>query len=287
MNATVKSMSLWFAAGLIGGAFFWSAGISKAQGSTSGPISNPLTQMDATQADEQMQEAYLRQTLGDPKEEAAYQAFHKTTVQNADKKIKLGQAFINKYPHDPYTEIVYQELLQTYYAKQDLPDFYMCSDKGISQFPDDVPLLALTSWVLPRTYTHDDADGEKKLEKSETYAKHALATLGTLARPDNLSEQQFGQYKTSEAAVAHSGLGLVYFRRGRFEDSVKELQTAIQNEAKPDQSDYYVLGADFENLSRYKDAADAFGHCAEIGGSLQENCKKFSAEAQHAAAQAQ
>ena len=234
-----------------------------------------------------MQEAYLRQNLGDPREAAAYETFHNTSRQNADKKIKLGQGFINKYPHDPYTEIVYQELLQMYYAKQDLPDFYAYSDKGISQFPDDVPLLALTSWVLPRTYTHDDPNGEQKLEKSETYAKHALGAIGTLAKPDSLSDQQFGQYKTSEAAIAHSGLGLVYFRRGKFDDSVKELQMAIQSEAKPDPSDYFVLGADFENLNQYKDAADAFGHCAGIAGSLQDNCKKLAAEAQHAAAQAQ
>lgn len=285
MNRNGKGTCIWFAVGLIAGAL-WCAEISKAQGSQ-GPINNTLTQMDTNQALDQMQEAYIRQNMGDPKEETAYEGFHKTSMQNPDKKIKLGLSFINKYPHDRYTETVYQELIQTYYAKQDLPDFYAYSDKGISLFPDDVPLLALTSWVLPRTYTHDDPDGPKKLEKSETYAKHALATLGAMTRPESLSAQQFDEFKTTEAAVAHSGLGLVYFRRSEFDDSVKELQTAIQSEAKPDPSDYFVLGADFENLSRYKDAADAFGHCAEVAGGLQENCKKLAAEAQHAAAQAQ
>jgi tetratricopeptide (TPR) repeat protein len=268
-------LRIWVAAGLVAAALSC-ARSSMAQGS------NSLTQMDATQAEAQMQESYLRQNLGDPNEEAAYQAFHKVGIQNADKKIKLGQSFIGKYPSDRYTEVVYQELIQTYYAKQDLPDFYTYSDKGISLFPDDVPLLALSSWVLPRAFTHDDPDGPKKLEKSETYAKHALATLTAMPKPSNLSDQQFEQYRMGEAAMAHSGLGLVYFRRGEFDDSVKELQTAIQNEAKPDQSDFYVLGADFENLNRYKDAADAFGHCAEIAGSLQDNCKKFAAEALHA-----
>jgi tetratricopeptide (TPR) repeat protein len=171
---------------------------------------------------------------------------------------------------------VYDELVQTYYIKQDLPSFYTYSDKGIALFPDDVSLLTLTGWVIPRAYSHDDPDGDKKLEKAATYEKRALTAIAALTKPSGMSNQQFDQFRTGESAIAHSGLGLVYFRRGQFEDSAKELQVAIQDSAKPDQTDFYVLGADFENLNQHKEAADAFAHCAQIDGGLRDSCKKFA-----------
>jgi len=260
---------IWLAAALT--VSFCFAKVSSAQG-----VSNSTTQIDGNQAQNQMTEQYQKQNLSDPKQEAAYESFHKLSTQDADKKIRLGQEFLSKYPSGPYTQAVYDELVQSYYIKQDLPDFYTYSDKGIALFPDDVTLLALTGWVIPRAYNHDDPDGDKKLEKAVTYEKRALADITTLPKPSGVTDQQFDQYKTGESALAHSGLGLVYFRRGQFEDSAKELQLAVQESPKPNQTDFYVLGADLENLNHHKEAADAFNRCAQIDGGLRDNCKKFA-----------
>jgi tetratricopeptide (TPR) repeat protein len=269
MMSSSMNRGIWLAAVLT--ASFSFPKVSNAQG-----VSNSSTQMDANQTQNQLTEQYLRQNLSDPKQEAAYESFHKLSMQEADKKIRLGQEFLGKYPSSPHTEAVYDELVQTYYIKQDLPSFYTYSDKGIALFPDDVSLLALTGWVIPRAYSHDDPDGDKKLEKAAIYEKRALTAIAALTKPSGMSSQQFDQFRTGESAIAHSGLGLVYFRRGQFEDSAKELQVAIQDSAKPDQTDFYVLGADFENLNQHKEAADAFAHCAQIDGGLRDSCKKFA-----------
>lgn len=230
-------------------------------------------------ASEQIETAYLRQTLGDPKEEAAYQAFHKASEQDPDKKIKLGNTFLAKYPSDRYSQAAYEELAQTYYDKKDLASFYTYSDKGLTLFPDDPHLLAPTSWVIPRVYTQSDPDGEKKLNKVETYAKHALQTIGTMPKPDNATDRQFVDYKTTESAAPHSGLGLVYFRREMYDDSARELQTAINSQANPDPTDLLILGADLENLGQYKEAADAFNRCSQIAGTMQDRCKQLASDA--------
>jgi uncharacterized protein HemY len=86
--------------------------------------------------------------------------------------------------------------------------------------------------------------------------------------------------------VAHSGLGLVYFRRQQYDASEKELEIATKNEAKPEQTDLFILGADLDNLGRYKEAADAFNRCAQVPGSVQDNCKKYAADATQRAANA-
>lgn len=283
MSSNRTNTWAWFAAGLMAASLSFPV-VSSAQGT--GPITNPLTGLNAADQARVVQEEQLKENGGDPREYAAYKAFHDTSMQQLDKKIQLGESFVNKYPTSLWAELVYQELTQTYYAKQDLNDFYKCADKGIAQFPDDVTLLALSGWVIPRAYSHDDPDGDNKLDKAVTYEKHALIVLKAMQKPVGMTNEQFTQYKTGEAAIAHSGLGMVYFRQGQFDDSVKELQAAIQNSAKPDQTDYYVLGADFENLNQHKEAADAFNHCAQIAGGLQGNCRKFSDDAAKEAAQA-
>jgi tetratricopeptide (TPR) repeat protein len=231
-------------------------------------------------------EEYMRQELGDPREEAAYQAFHKVSEDEGDKKIHLGNAFLAKYPSGRHTEVVYEELSQAYYDRKDLPGFYNYSEKGISLFPDDVHLLALSGWVIPRAFDAHEPDAEKKLDKAELYEKHALDVMDKMQKPAVFTDDQFAQFKTGELAVAHSGLGLVYFRREQYDASEKELEVATKNEAKPDPTDFFILGADLENLSRYKEAADAFSRCAQIPGSMQDNCRKYAGDATQRAADA-
>lgn len=270
---------MWLTAGLMAASLFVPA-LSSGQnrGSSSGPSTNPLSQTDSVRASEEIDTANLQQHLGDPKEEAAYQAFYKA---NEDaKKIKLGNAFLTKYPGDRYSEAVYEELAQAYYNRKDLASFYTYSDKGLSLFPDDVHLLALTGWVIPRAFTPDEPDGDKKLNKAETYERHALDVMGKMAKPDVFTDEQFTQFKTGESAVAHSGLGLIYFRREKYDESAKELQIAIPGEANPDQTDLFILGADLENMSHFKEAADAFNRCAQITGMMQDRCREYASVAQ-------
>ena len=285
MKSKFSNGGIAFAAGLLAGWLFSSVAAS-GQGSTSSPTSNPLTQMDGRQVNDQVTEAYLKQNLGDPKEEAAYQAFHKTTEQSANKKIRLGNAFLEKYPSDRYSQVVYEELTQTYYDNKDLTNFYSYSDKGLTLFPDDVHMLALRGWVIPRAFTADEPGADKKLDTAEADERHALDVIGKMEKPASLTDQQFAQFKSDESAVAHSGLGLVYFRKEQYGESAKELQNAIQTEANPDPTDIFILGADFENLSRFKEAADAFSRCAQMAGIMQDRCKQYASTAQKQAAQA-
>jgi tetratricopeptide (TPR) repeat protein len=286
MKKTARNLASAIAAAFLAATAMF-PGVSHAQGTTNaGPVNNSVTTMDGRQAQQDITEKYLRQELGDPKEEAAYQAFHKVSEGDGDKKIHLGIAFLTKYPSDRYAESVYEELSQAYYDRKDLPSFYTYSEKGISLFPDDVHLLALSGWIIPRAFDPHEPDADKKLDKAELYEKHALVVMDKMQKPAGLPDDQFNQFKTGELAVAHSGLGFVYFRREQYDASAKELITATQNEATPDPTDYFILGADLENLSRYKEAADAFNRCAQTTGSMQGRCKKYAGDATQRAADA-
>jgi tetratricopeptide (TPR) repeat protein len=254
-------------------AFLFIATVVHAQAGESVPstgLNNSSTQTQATRQIEQVQE----QQLGDPKAAKAYNSFMKE--KNPEKRIKQGKDFINRYPSDFRAQGVYEQLAQLYNAQHDMADFYSCTDRGITLYPNDATLLSLSGFVIAHEYKPTDADGAKNLEKAETYEKRALNSITIMKTPQSMSDAQFDAYKKQVQGLAHGALGLIYFRQSKFQDSITELTNATENSAAPDATNYLVLGADYENLNQWKQAADAFNQCAQISGPLQSGCKQYA-----------
>jgi tetratricopeptide (TPR) repeat protein len=218
-----------------------------------------------------------------PKEEADYKAFMAVAPSDADKRIQLGQQFLQSYPGTRYEESVENQLVTAYYNKQDWNNFYSIADKAIEKDPDDVDAMAVVGWVIPHLYDPNDPNKDKKLDKAASYEKHAIEILASIQKPANLNDEQFALAKSEKLTEAHSGLGLVYFRQQEFDDAIKELQLATAN-ASPDATDLYVLGVSFQQLNppRNSDAADAFTKCSQIPGGLQDRCKQSANDAKNA-----
>jgi tetratricopeptide (TPR) repeat protein len=208
----------------------------------------------------------------DPKELSAYKAFY--AAQGLDKRIELGQRFLQKYPSSLLAGAVYAELVQTYYTKQDWTNFYASADRALTISPDNVDVLTTVGWVIPHVADPNGPGADKDLDRAERYEKHAIEIIAKMTKPAGITDAQFGAFKDAELSEAHSGLGLVYFRRQDFEGSVMELQQSTQGAATPDATDLFVLGRGLQNLHRNREAADAFGRCAQIPGSLQGQCKQ-------------
>jgi tetratricopeptide (TPR) repeat protein len=205
----------------------------------------------------------------DPEEEKAYKAFYDTSLQDEDKQIELGEAFLQKYPQSRYREGVYARLAQVYFHKQQLEKMYDYGDKALALNPDDVTVLTMIGWVIPHGSDLDDA----KLKKAETYEKHALEKLNTMPKPAGMTDEQFAKAKAQGLSQAHSGLGLVYFRENKPEDSINELKLASAG-ASPDPTDLYVMGVELQKLDRAGEAAEAFQKCAQTPSGVQSRCKQ-------------
>jgi tetratricopeptide (TPR) repeat protein len=177
----------------------------------------------------------------DPQEEAAYKAFYNAPPQDSAKKIQMGEDFVQKYPASRYDEGVYASLVQSYLAKQDWDKFYAAADKALALNPDDVSVLTTVGWVIPHVYDPNSLDASKNLDKAEAYEKHSIEILGGMPKPPNMTDEQFASSKAEDLAEAHSGLGLVYFRRQQYDDSSKELKQATQASAHPDPTDFSAL----------------------------------------------
>ncbi len=280
MKLPTANSGIWIAIGVMAASLSLPA-ISRAQGGgVSGASKNPLSEMDARQTVNHIEE----RSLGDPKAEQAFVKFH--GEKDLDKKIKLGNNFVNRFATSYHIDEVYEDLAQAYFAKHDMTDFYACVDQGLARFPDDPTLLSVAGAAMARAYDRQDPDADKKLAKAEKYEKEAIELMKTPKMPEYMPEDQFALYKKQVLTTAHSGLGLIYFRQARFDESVKELQEATQNAATPDATDYLVLGGGYQNLNKFKEAADAFNRCAQIAGPLQAGCKTYADDSLKRAAQA-
>jgi len=217
-----------------------------------------------------------------PKEEADYKALKAIPdgdASTADKKIQMSQQFLQTYTESRYQESVYNQLVSAYYAKQDWISFYANADRVLGIDPDDVDVLTVVGWVIPHLYNKDDPDADKKLDRAANYEKHAIDLIPALPKPESLTDDQFAQAKQGRLSEAHSGLGLIYFRKQDFDNSVKELQLATQDNTNPDPTDLFALGVGLQQLSRNGEAADAFAKCGQIPGNLQARCKQSADQA--------
>ena len=217
----------------------------------------------------------------DPKEEAAYKAFvamKPTAAADYDAQIQAGEDFVKNYPQSHYLVVMYSRLTNAYFERQKLDKMYVSADKTLQLNPNDVTVLTLVGWVIPRGNPTSPGFGDR-LAKAEQYEKHALEILATLPKPAELTDEQFATTKASAVSQAHSGLGLVYFREGKDSDSVAELTKATEGNPQPDPTDYFVLGVEDEKLSKFADAQKSFEGCAQITSQLQDRCKQGVAEA--------
>ncbi len=211
----------------------------------------------------------------DPAEEAGIKAFNAATTDDA--KIQAGEDFEQKFPNSRYIEAIQGTLVTLYYNKQEWAKFYPEADKALAKDPDNVPVLTLVGWVIPRVYDPKDPSEPAKLDQAEKDEKHALELISTMQKPAGLTDDQFNQAKASAASQAHSGLGMTYFRKNDFQDSSKELESATTDTSDVDPADLYILGLDYQKLNRNSDAAATFTKCAAIPGGLQDTCKKSAA----------
>lgn len=212
-------------------------------------------------------------TLGHGIQREQYDAYQKFMKANEpEKKIKLGNEFLRRYPKSPFDEPVDVGMMNVYMAQKDWSDSYRFGDDALALDADDVDVLAPISWTIPHVYDAKSPDAQEQLSKAEKYAKHALEVMASMHKPQHMSDAQFSEAKARRSAQAHSALGLVYFRRQQYADSAKETQQAVDGNSAPDATDLFVLGADFHFLNRHADAEQAFSRCAQIAGSLQSEC---------------
>jgi tetratricopeptide (TPR) repeat protein len=259
----------------------WS-GIAAGQGTPSGQASQ--SQPPAQTGDKPKTTDAPALTLDAPapvnaEEDAAYKAFQDVPVTDLNKKIDAGEAFNQKYPQSRYKPVVLATLTMVYLQSGQVQKMIETGDKAVELTPNDVATLAIVGQTIPRALNATKEDPAKQLVKAETYCKRAIELTPTLPKPANLTDDAFDRAKNQTLAAAHSGLGLVYVRRGKYAEAIPELELSVKLDPAPDPVNYYLLGMANEKASHFDDSIAAFNKCAAMQSSLQGTCKNGAEEA--------
>ncbi len=206
-------------------------------------------------------------------EEAAYRTFQAVSTEDPKRKIELGEALLKKYPITQYRPRIYAALVAAYLQTNQIQKMEEVGEKDLVLNPKDVQVLAMLGQTLPRTVTATTPEPEKRLDKAEQYATRAIEGTLALKKPEGFTDDEFEKAKSQTLAIAHSGLGLVDFHRGKYAEAIAELEQSVKLDPRADPVNYYVLGVARHNSSHFLEAAAAFRKCAEFQGSLQATCK--------------
>ena len=279
-----KKWIMWLEAATVAGLLVCAGGVAAGQGSQFGQGSQ--SQPPAQQTDKPKTPEVTPLTLDAPapvnaEEDAAYKAFQGVIPNDAAKKIELGEAFLLKYPESRYKSPVYGALTYAYLQAGNTQKMQEYGEKEIALAPNDVSTLALLGQTLPRSL-HGSASSPEAVQvlaKAEQYSKQAIEITPTLPKPENLTDEAFVSAKNQTLAMAHSGLGLVFVRRGKNAEAIPELEQAVKIDPTPDPVNYYLLGMANKVTSHFDDAVTAFNKCAGMTGPLQGTCKTQAEDA--------
>ena len=267
-----------FAAALLFGCMAASAQSGSSQSSQSSP---PPAQQ---QTDKDKANTLTLDTPPPPvnaEEDAAFKAFDTVPMTDGSKKIQAGEAFVLKYPQSRYLAPVYSNLVKLYLAGNELQKMQDAGEKDVALAPNDVQTLAILGQTLPRAWNSSMPNAAAQLDKAEKFSKSAIELTPTIPKPDGMTDAQFTLAKNQTLAMAHGGLGLVYFRRGKYDAAIPEFEESTKVDPNPeaDPVTFYVLAIANEKTSHFDAAVSAFNKCAAIPGSLQPTCKSGSEEA--------
>jgi tetratricopeptide (TPR) repeat protein len=187
-------------------------------------------------------------------------------------QIEVGEGFLVKYPMSIYAGAVYSELASAYLNTNQADKMVVAGTKAVEINPDNVDVLPLLAWAIPRRVTNQTPDAAQQLAKAQDYAKHGIQLLTTMPKPEEMDDAAFTKAKNEKLAMCHDGIGVAEVKTGKYDDAIAELNQSVELSATPDPVDFYLLGVANQLSSHFSDAITSFTKCS-TAGPLQAQCK--------------
>jgi tetratricopeptide (TPR) repeat protein len=202
----------------------------------------------------------------------AYKEVYDARSGDAAHMIEVGEAFLAKYPMSIYAGAVYSELASAYLNTNQAEKMVTAGAKAVEINPDNVDVLPLLAWAIPRRVTAQTPDAAQQLAKAQDYAKHGIQLLTTMPKPEEMDDAAFTKAKNEKLAMCHDGIGVAEVKTGKYDDAIAELNQSVELSATPDPVDFYLLGVANQLTSHFTDAISSFTKCS-TAGPLQAQCK--------------
>jgi tetratricopeptide (TPR) repeat protein len=159
--------------------------------------------------------------------------------KDANKKIALAEAFLQKYSNSDFKEDVYVIEMQTYSSPplNQADKAIEAGHKALEANPGNLEALRFLSFVFPFVYKFDDPEATAKLSRAESDAKHGLEVLQKLQKPAGVPDDKFNAAVKGLRAVFNGTVGFVALQRKDYAAAITSYKAA----AEDNPSDWYVF----------------------------------------------
>ena len=229
------------------------------------PSQEPVTAQETQQAPEEPQRIIGQ--AGSPQEAAAFNAMRAET--DLDLKIPQAQEFLQTFPDSGLTPLVHSELAKMHHQRAEVESFLKHGEAALKEIPAMADLLGTMSFYYAET---------KQPFKAAESATKALAILGTLEKPAQLTPSEWATQKFFLSGESHYALGRVQLGQAQRSNSTGpedlSLQEAVKHfqqtlEANPTQ-EYasFRLAETYERQGDIENALKMYARTVAIGGNI-------------------
>jgi len=203
----------------------------------------------------------------------AYKVFYDAAMTGDPARIaEAGEGFLAKFGTSIYAGGVYSRLASAYLNINQPEKMIAAGTKALQLNGDDVNVLPLMAWAIPRVTNSQTTDGRQQLQKALDYAKHGIDLLNSTPKPAEMDEASYAKVKNERLAMCHDGLGVIAAKIGKYPEAINELNQSVQLSATPDPVDYYLLAVSNQMTGHFTEAIANFTKCS-LAGPLQTQCK--------------
>jgi tetratricopeptide (TPR) repeat protein len=176
----------------------------------------------------------------------AFQAFVKE--QDAGKRVKLIQAFVEKYPESDFLANVYVAEMQTYVQLNQTKEAIASAKKALKIDPNNLLALYYVCFTFPYTFNPSDPNAQAQLAQAEKYAQNGLQALQNTQEPAGTDHAQFEKTVKTDRSTFNTTVGFVAVQQKDYNQAIKSLEAAAQDEPT-NVLIYSLLGQSYYNQS--------------------------------------
>ena len=176
------------------------------------------------------------------KDRAEYDAYNAAVqAKDPNQQIELVDKYLAAYPQSKIAEGALTMKLQAYQKLNNAAKIEETAKKLLEVNPKQLYALFVLSSLFPQTFSPQDPAADQKLSEASDYAKRGLEQSAALAKPANVSDDDFKKQKDQLDSAFHQTAGFVALQKKDFAQAEDELHKGV--EINPtDAAGFYRLG---------------------------------------------
>ena len=191
-------------------------------------------------------------------------------VQTTDarKIVSLCTAFRKQFPTSEFLGQLYRMEMHAYGTLNDAHKMIEAGQKALELNSHDVDALLTLANTIPNGVHNLSAESTALLDKAEGYARQAVEEIDGLKATRGVPLDKWRKLTGRMRSSAQEALGFIAFKRGRYVESVAELEKSIRFNPEASGAVFFRLGVAYLYAGKPLEAQVALERSSQLGPEL-------------------